>query len=106
MRIADDIRMVLEIEREGKKRLAEAQDEAARIVGQAREEARCLLEEKEQSISRQRKERTAAMQAEIAAEVDVLEQRFRGEETRLQRLEAKNRDGAVRQILKWLWGES
>lgn len=106
MRIADDIRMVLEIEREGKKRLADAREEAVRIVGQAREEGRRLLEEGEQFISRQRKVRTAAIQAEIATGVDSLEQRFRGEEARLQRLEAKNRDVVVQQILNWLWGES
>jgi len=105
MRIADDIRMVLEIEREGKKRLAEAQEEAARIIGQAREEARRLREEGEQLVSSQRKGRTAATQAEIDTEVDALEQRFRREEDRLKGLETKNRAQVVQQVLNWLWGE-
>ena len=106
MRIADDIRMVLEIERAGRKRLAEAQEEAGRIVGRAREEARRLMEEGEQSTAQQRKVRNAAIQAEITVEVDSLERRFRSEEARLQRLEAKNRDVVVQQVLNWLWGES
>jgi cell division septum initiation protein DivIVA len=105
MRFADDIRMVLEIEREGKKRLAEAQEEAGRIVGQAREEAGRLQADGEQLISRLRKTRTAAVQAEIAAEVDTLERRFRNEEARLQHLAAQNRDVVIEQILRWLWGE-
>jgi F0F1-type ATP synthase membrane subunit b/b' len=106
MRIADDIRMVLEIEREGKKRLSEAREEAGRIVSQAREEARQILEEGEQFISRQRKVRTAEIQVEISAEVSALEQRFGGEEARLRRQEAKNREAVVRQVQEWLWGES
>jgi vacuolar-type H+-ATPase subunit H len=106
MPIADDIRMVLEIEREGKKRLAEAQEEADRIVGRAREEAGRILEKGEQAIARQRKERTAATQTEIAAEVDPLEQRFRSEEERLQRQAENNREKVFGMIMNWLWGES
>jgi cell division septum initiation protein DivIVA len=106
MPIADDIRMVLEIEREGKKRLAEAQEEADRIVGRAREEAGRILEKGEQAIARQRKERTATMQTEIAAEVEALEQRFRGEEERLRRVAESNREKVFGRIMNWLWGES
>jgi F0F1-type ATP synthase membrane subunit b/b' len=105
MSFADDIKSVLEIEREGKRRLAETQEEAARLVDNAREEGRLMLEEAERGLSAERAERTAAMQSEIAEEVKSLELRSRNEEERLRRLAARNRDAAVEQILGWLRGE-
>lgn len=106
MGFEDDIRRVLEIEREGKKRLAGAQAEAQRILDLAREESRQILEEGELHLARQREKRTEAMQAEIAGEVEEMERRFRTESDQFSHLAKQNRDAAVRKILAWLWGES
>jgi F0F1-type ATP synthase membrane subunit b/b' len=105
MGFADDIRRVLEIEREGKKRLAAAREEAQRILDRAREESRQILEEGERSLARQREKRTAEVQTEIAGEVEKLERGFRTQADRLSRLAKQNRDAALRRILLWLWGE-
>lgn len=105
MDFAEDIRRVLEIEREGKKRLAAAQAEAQRTLDLAREESRQILEEGERGLSRQREKRVEVAQAEIAGEVEELERRFRSESDRLSRLARQNRDAAVGRILAWLWGE-
>jgi len=105
MGFADDIRGVLEIERDGKTRLAAAREEAQRILDRAREEARLILEEGERSLARQREKRTAAAQAEVAGEIESLERGFRAEADRLSELAKQNRDAAVRKILAWLWGE-
>jgi F0F1-type ATP synthase membrane subunit b/b' len=106
MGFADDIRGVLEIEREGKKRLAAAREEAQRALDLARDESRRILEEGELSLARQREKRTEAVQAEIAGEVETLEWRFRSESDRLSHLARQNHDAAVRKILAWLWGEN
>ena len=105
MGFADDIRRVLEIEREGKTRLAAAREEAQRILERAREESRQLLEEGERSLARQKAKRTDAVQVEVAGEMEELERGFRAEADRLSHLAIQNRDAAVRRILAWLWGE-
>jgi F0F1-type ATP synthase membrane subunit b/b' len=105
MGFADDIRGVLEIEREGNKRLAAAREEAQQSLDLARDEARRILEEGEFSLARQREKRTEAVQAEIADEVEAQERRFRTESERLSHLAKQNHDAAVRKILAWLWGE-
>ena len=106
MGFANDIRRVLDIEREGKKRLSAAQEEAQRTLDLAREESRRILEEGECNLARERQKRTEAAQAEIAGEMEEQEKHFQVETDRLSHRANQNRDAAVEKIIAWLWGES
>ncbi len=106
MPFGDELRMVLKIEREGKKRLEEARSESQRIIETAREKARLLLQEADEVIARERKEKIAETDLETDKLIDDIRHRLYLEEDRLQSLAEKNREAAVRRILSWLWGET
>jgi len=105
MALSDEIRMVLEIEQEGKRRLDAAQAEARSLVERARAEARQIVADGEERLAGVRRSRNAALQSEIADAVGALERRLSGEEERLRRLAERNRGEAVQRIMAWLWGE-
>lgn len=105
MGLSDEIRMVLEVEQEGRRRLTAAHAEARSLVERARAEARQIVADGEERVAGLRRSRNAEMEAEIADVVAGLDQRLRGEEERLRRLAERNRGRAVERIMAWLWGE-
>ncbi len=106
MSFQDELKMVLEVEREGKKRLEQARSEAEQIIERARGKARRILEETEEIIARERKEKISETDLEVDRLIADLRQRGRLEETRLRSLAEKKRETAVRRVLSWFWGET
>jgi F0F1-type ATP synthase membrane subunit b/b' len=100
-----DLKLVLQLEEEGQRRLAEAQDEARRLFEGRREEARRILEEGERSLARQRMARTAEVEADISAGIKDLERHFRAAQDDLRRRAERHREAAVERIIGWLLGE-
>ncbi len=105
MALPDEIRMVLEVEQEGRRRIDAAQAEARSLVERARAEARQIAADGEERLAGLRRARSAAVQAEIADAVGAQERKLRGEEERLRRQADRNRGEAVQRIMAWLWGE-
>lgn len=102
MNLANEIKMVLELEREGKERLASARKDAEKILEEAREGTRCLVRETDREIARLKEEETAQVEEELAREIQELRKRTAAEKERLRALSDKNREKAVESVLGWL----
>ena len=105
MPFEDQLKKVLELEREGEKRLDQARAGAAKLLEDARHETRRISQEGEATIARERRERTVAFDEETQRIVAEIRRQGRLEKERLRPLAEKNREAAAEAILSWLWGE-
>lgn len=105
MSFVDEIRMVLELERKGKERLAAARADAEKIREEGRESVRQLATETDRKFSRRKEEEMARMDEAVGRELDAIRQRTAAEEKRLRTLADKTREAAVERVMAWLWEE-
>jgi vacuolar-type H+-ATPase subunit H len=97
-----EIQAVLELERDGEKRLSLAREDAARIVEVCRRQAEDLLRETEEEIVRQRESQTAAADEETNRLAAELRREIHEKESFLHKSAERNRQKAVDHVFDLL----
>lgn len=103
--LRNDLKIILEIEEEGQRRLGEAETAARDLLEGYRERARQLLAETEEELERERAERFQAVQEQLAQRRQLLEEQISARCDRLRQRADSQREAAVEKLLGWLAGE-
>jgi len=103
--LKSDLERVLEIEREGERRLEEAEAAARERLESYRKQARALRSDTERRLAREREERLAELEAELAGRIEKLKQHYIEQRQDLCARAERNRRQVVELVLAWLKGE-
>ncbi len=102
MSLQGELKAVLAMEKEGRRKLAAAREEAGRIVAKHGRRAEALLAQAEEEIAGRRQERLQQVEEENAAFALELTEKIAAEAQRLQDLASRNREEALARVLAWL----
>jgi len=102
--LKSDLERVLEIEREGERRLEEVEAAARERLVSFRKQARDLRNDTERRLARQREKRLAELEAELAIRIEMLKQHYSEQRQELSARAERNRQQAVELVLDWLKG--
>jgi vacuolar-type H+-ATPase subunit H len=97
-----ELQTVLQMEREGEKRLALAREEAARIVEESRLQADRILRETEEEIAREKERRLARADEETARLAEEIRRRGKERERFLLAAAERNLKTGVARVLEWI----
>lgn len=104
--LQNDLKIVLQLEREGEAQLRQAEEEARQLLEKYRDQVERLVFETDQKLERQRRDRMAEVEDTMLQRKQTLDGQF---ETRVERLRLRaveNRDKTVERIITWLFGEA
>ncbi len=102
MTFREDLETVLQLEAEGRRRLAAAEAEARQELARCRDEARRLRLRAEEEMGREEAQRRQEAEAETGRSLDAVRERTIAETAVLRARGAELREAAVRRVLSWL----